>query len=93
MAMTTAQRQAQFRKRKTEAGNGARRLDMLLDTRTHQALKRIALHGDESMGAVIARLILAEDARISASLTDSEFDDYIDRALPGNDSKPRTRRE
>jgi hypothetical protein len=56
-------------------------LDLMISTPTKQALKRLALHGNEPMTAVMERLVLAEDERIGRSLSDDEFREYGDRAV------------
>jgi hypothetical protein len=84
MAMIPAERQAAYRKRRRETDNGARRLDVMLSTEVFQALRRIALHGNETLETVLDRLVLAEDDRIGRGFDDEEFRAYGERALPGN---------
>lgn len=89
MATSNAQRQAAYRQRKRNTGDGAGRLDMLVPIQVRLALRRIALHGNESMVEVLSRLVLAEDARIGSGLDDKAFEEYLNRALPGNSTRSR----
>ena len=65
MAKTTAQRQAEYRKRALTQGNGARRLNLWISSAADMALGRLIDHGGGTKRAVLERLILEADKRIT----------------------------
>ncbi len=80
-AKTAAQRQAEYRKRRPFAGpegNGERRLNTWVSTSAALALARLSNRYGVTNRAMLEKLILEADERISASLElDSpEWDDY-----------------
>jgi hypothetical protein len=69
MAQTSAERQARYRKRRPDAGdNGDRRLDLWVTTGTALALSRLARHHGIRNRAMLERLILTADKRVSDKL-------------------------
>mgnify|MGYP001007208342 FL=1 len=97
MAKTAAQRQAAYRTRRPHAGddgNGERRLNLWISTRTALAIDRLARRYCVTKRELIERLLLAEDDRLIATLDmDSpDWDQYFNRASvtaerPGNRSR------
>jgi hypothetical protein len=82
MAKTAAERQAKYRAERPYAGsdsNGERRLNMWLSTAASLALVRLARRYCVTKREIIERLVIAEDARISASidLDSPEWDKYF----------------
>lgn len=81
MAQTSAQRQAAYRARRPyegESGNGERRLQGWIATRTALALERLARRYCVTKQAMMERLINTEDERIMAQLNPDtpEWDIY-----------------
>ena len=82
MAKTTAQRQAAYRARRSHAGddgNGERRLNLWIRTRTDLAIERLARRYCVTQREIIERLVIAEDDRVSSSidLDSPEWDEYF----------------
>jgi hypothetical protein len=85
MAKTAAQRQAAYRTRRPyagEDGNGERRLNLWISTRTALAIDRLARRYGVTKRDIIERLVLAEDDRLIATLDMDlpEWDQYFSRA-------------
>ena len=71
MAKTAAERQAKYRANRPYAGadgNGERRLNVWLITAADLALERMARHYGVTKREAIERMLIAEDARISAAI-------------------------
>ncbi len=82
MSKSAAERQAACRKKRAAAGkdgNGQRRLNTWLDTRTFLALARLARHHGVSQAEMLARLIEPADDAILAGLAleSPEWDQYF----------------
>lgn len=79
MGATNAERQAAFRARKIKAedGNGSR-LDLVIDTSTHLALKRLAKHYGVSMVALLAQLARDEQHRVLDEMDGAQQTAYYD---------------
>lgn len=86
---TTAQRQATYRAKRPFAGkddNGERRINTWVNTGTYLALERLARHYGITKREMLERLVVAEDARITATMVDEELRDayYGKSALRSN---------
>ena len=85
MAKTAAQRQAAYRTRRPHAGedgNGERRLNLWVSTRTDLAIERLALRYCVTKREIVERLVIAMDDRIIATLDIDapEWDQYFTAA-------------
>jgi len=78
MATTSAQRQAQYRRRRGESGeNGERRISMWVSTAAALALKRLARHNGITQRQMIEMLVIATDERIMRDLDDTRMNAYL----------------
>jgi len=69
MAMTAAERQAAYRKKRPMAGeNGERRINTWVSTSAALALARLARHHGATNREMLERLITAADDEITAKL-------------------------
>ncbi|MBK7674319.1 MAG: hypothetical protein IPJ27_16415 [Candidatus Accumulibacter sp.] len=85
MAKTAAQRQAAYRARRPlagEDGNGERRLNLWVSTRTDLAIERLARRYCVTKREIVERLVIAMDDRIIATLDIDapEWDQYFTAA-------------
>lgn len=65
MTKTSTERQREYRQRARLQGDGARRINIWLSTSADLALNRLADHGGGSRRAVLERLILEADERLT----------------------------
>jgi len=86
MALTNAERQAKFKAAAASKhdGQGERRLSAWITTAADCALDRLAAHHQTTRRDIIESLLLAEQDRIERTLSDTEHEQFIDRALPTN---------
>ena len=89
---TGAERQAAYRARRATAGangQGDRKLSTYVSTGAHLALARLAAHRGTTRRAILERLLIEEDDRVSRTLEfDSpEWERYLRQEAP-----PKTRR-
>jgi hypothetical protein len=80
MSKTTAERQAAYRAKRPLAGvdnNGERRINTWVDTGTYLALKRLARHNGVTRREMLKRVLLAEDARVTAGMDEAEREAYL----------------
>ena len=80
MAKTVKERQSEYRARRSSAGeNGERRLNLWISTGSALALDRLARRYCVTKQAMLEKLLLIEDERISASidLDSPEWDNYF----------------
>ena len=76
MAKTAAQRQAAYRKGRSEAGeNGERRINTWVSTAALLALRRLSNRYGVAQRKIIERLILASDQQLINAL-DPDSDDW-----------------
>lgn len=85
MAKTAAQRQAAYRARRPHAGengNGERRLNLWVSTRTDLAIERLARRYCVTKREIVERLVIAMDDPIIATLDIDapEWDQYFTAA-------------
>lgn len=92
MPKTTAQRQAEYRRRRATAGdNGERRVNTWVCTAAALALERLARREGLTQRAMLERLILSADADVLEGLRPDTpgWTEYFYGALPRNvDSLP-----
>ena len=84
MALTNAERQANYKKQAAfkNDGQGERRLTSWITTAASCALDRLAVHHKTTRRDILERLLVAEQDRIKATLTDTEYELFIDGPLP-----------
>ena len=85
MAMTNAEKQAAYRTRKINDGNGER-LQAVISLQAKRALERLARHAGITQAAMLERLILDEQKRVTAGMDDDQHRAYIGGRLPCNQS-------
>jgi hypothetical protein len=79
MAKTNAERQAEYRKNRSTAGeNGERRLNTYLSTGSSMNLNRLAKHYGITQREMLEKLITAADKRVTSRMSDEKFNEYID---------------
>lgn len=80
MAKTNAEIQAAYRRNRPYARNfdGEMRLNTWVLSSAKMALSRMALHFGVSEKALLERLILDEQERLTRGMTDEEFDRYYE---------------
>lgn len=77
MPTPNAERQRLFRQRKRETGSGSR-LDLILPTGAHMALRRLAKHHGISLVELLGRLATAEQQSVLAKLDSKQQNEYFD---------------
>lgn len=76
MAMTNAEKQASYRKRKIKEGEGER-LQSVISLHAKLAIERLARHYGITQAAMIERLAMDEQKRVTANLEGDEYRVYI----------------
>lgn len=76
MAMTNAEKQAAYRIRKLKEGDGER-LQAVISLHAKRALERLARHHGATQAALLERLILEEQKRVTAVMDDDQHRLYI----------------
>ena len=91
MTLSTQERQAKYRTQRDIAndGEGERRLNTWLSTKSYLALKRLAAREGVSQKAVLEQLILDADEDNFMILRDDDkgFDQYLQRSLRSNEKR------
>lgn len=79
MVMTNAQRQAKYREQrlKNENGTGSR-LNLVIEHGAHLALKRLALHYGVTVTALVEKLAMEEQVRLTEAMSTDEYISYCD---------------
>jgi len=67
MAMTNAEKQASYRQRRIKEGDGER-LQAVISLQAKRGLERLARHAGLSQAAMLERLILDEQQRVTAGM-------------------------
>jgi len=80
MAMTNAEKQAAYRVRKLKEGDGER-LQAIISLHAKRALERLALHHGATQAALLERLILEEQKRVTGVMDDEWYREYINEAV------------
>ncbi len=76
MAMSNAEKQANYRKRRITDGAGER-LQAVISLHAKRALERLARHNGLSQGAMLEQLILEEQQRVTATLDGDAYRIYL----------------
>lgn len=74
--MSNAEKQANYRKRKIKEGEGER-LQAIISLHAKRELERLARHNGLSQIAMLERLILEEQQRVTATLDDDAYRIYL----------------
>jgi hypothetical protein len=75
MALTNNEKQAIYRQRKLEAG--AERVQAIISLQAKRGLERLARHNGLSQTAMLERLILEEQSRVTAKMEGDAYRVYI----------------
>lgn len=81
MALTSAQKQAAFRARKKEVGS--ERLQVVVNLHARLALQRLSRHFGLSQSAMLERLLLNEQSRVTHDLSDDAYKQYLGEPVTG----------
>jgi len=76
MALSNAEKQANYRKRKIKEGEGER-LQTVISLHAKRALERQARHNGLTQAAMLERLILEEQDRVTATLDGDAYLIYV----------------
>ncbi len=76
MAMTNAEKQANYRKRKIKEGEGER-LQVIISLHAKLAIQRLAKHYGITQAALIERLVMNEQKRVTDTLESDAYRVYI----------------
>ncbi len=76
MAMTNAEKQANYRKRKIKEGEGER-LQAIISLHAKLAIQRLAKHYGITQAALIERLVMNEQKRVTDTLEGDAYRVYI----------------
>jgi hypothetical protein len=76
MAMTNAEKQANYRKRKIKEGDGER-LQAIISLHAKLAIQRLAKHNGITQAALIERLVMNEQKRVTDTLEGDAYRVYI----------------
>lgn len=76
MAMSNAEKQASFRKRRIHEGEGVR-LQAVISLHAKLAIQRMAHHYGITQAAMIERLAIEEQERVTVALDDDAFREYV----------------
>ncbi|MDP2433805.1 MAG: RepB family protein [Gallionella sp.] len=80
MAMTNAEKQAAYRVRKIKEGDGER-LQAVISLHAKRALERLSKHQGITQAAMLERLILDEQRRVTASMDADQHRVYVGEAV------------
>jgi len=75
MPLTNNEKQANYRQRKLEAG--AERVQAIISLQAKRGLERLARHHGLSQTAMLERLILEEQSRVTANMEGDAYRVYI----------------
>lgn len=76
MALTSAQKQARYRQKHLAEGD-ERRVQVVVSLDVAFALQRLARHRGTTQASVLSDLIMAEKNRVTASMSDEQFDVFV----------------
>lgn len=76
MAMTAAEKQARYRERHLKEGD-KERLQIIIGLSAKRALERLAHHHGLTMGAMLERLVLDEQASVTAGMDGVQYRAYV----------------
>lgn len=79
MAKTSRERQAEYRERNIRAEDASKsRLSIVISDHAMLALKRLAKRAGITQAAILERVLLEEQRRVTAEMTDAEAMAYHD---------------
>lgn len=81
MAKSAATRQRDFRERQKLSDAACRRLELMVPSATHTALRCLAQHRGQTLSECVRRLIEDADRVETQGMTDEAFSRYIAAAL------------
>lgn len=76
MALTAAERQARYRQRHLQEGD-RERLQLVVSLQAKRALERLARHHGVTLAALLERLALEEQGRITAGMDGDQYRAYV----------------
>lgn len=76
MAMSNAEKQASYRQRKIKEGE-SERLQTVISLHAKLGIERLARHNGLSQAAMLERLILEEQQRVTTTLDDDAYRIYL----------------
>jgi hypothetical protein len=76
MAMSNAEKQASYRQRKIKEGE-SERLQTVISLNAKRGIERLARHNGLSQAAMLERLILEEQQRVTTTLDDDAYRIYL----------------
>ena len=76
MALSPAEKQARFRERHLKEGN-RERLQLVVSLQAKRALERLARHHGLTQAAMLERLVMAEQERVTAGMDGDAFLAYV----------------
>ena len=79
MALTSAQKQAAYRARQKEIGS--ERLQLVVNLQTKLALQRLSRHYGLTQSAMIKRLLMSEQSRVTHELNDDDCKKYTGESV------------
>ncbi len=81
MALSNAEKQAAFRARNKEVGS--ERLQVVVNLQTKLALQRLSRHYGLTQSAMIERLLMSEQSRVTHELNDDDLKKYTGELVTG----------
>jgi macrodomain Ter protein organizer (MatP/YcbG family) len=81
MTKSTAERQRDFRERQRLSNEACRRLEVMVPSATHTALRCLAQHRGQTMAECVRQLVEDADRAATQGMSDAEFDRYAAAAL------------
>jgi macrodomain Ter protein organizer (MatP/YcbG family) len=88
MAKTAADRQRAYRERHRLTDASLRRVEVMLPSAAHTALRCLAQHRGQTMAECIRQLVEDADRAATQGMTDAEFDQYAAAAARRNRMTP-----
>ncbi len=76
MPMNGAQKRAAYRQRRIKDGDG-KRLQAVISLEAKRALERLARHNGITQAAMLERLALEEQQRVTATMDDIQYRTYV----------------
>jgi len=80
MALSNAEKQATYRARKIKDGDGER-LQAVISLHAKRGLERLSKHQGITQAAMLERLILEEQQRVTAGMDDDQHRAYVAEAV------------
>ena len=80
MAMSNAEKQASYRKQKIQEGEGSR-LQSVISLHAKLAIQRLAQHYGITQAALIERLVMEEQKRVTDTMDGDAYRKYIGESV------------